>query len=101
MSEYAGLVEVLRKTCWGESANFTDIERRIAAKAIEELEAEIEQAKAERDAAVADIKRLHRCGDGCRLCLWFKKCDKKQEKIGGCGRFKWRGLEKGAEDGEN
>lgn len=80
MSEYAVLVEMLRKTCCGESEHITDLERRIAANAIEKLEAELEQVKAERDALIrylaeafespcnfstTDDEMFYFCGDDC------------------------------------
>ena len=71
----------------------------LAVTEIEQLKAEVEQLKRERDAAISDLKSIcDDTGDGCDLCKHLP-CAK--DGVGHCIGWQWRGIKEGAEDGCN
>jgi hypothetical protein len=53
---------------------------------------QIRKALAERDAAVRDMKQMHRCGINCGFCKHQRMCTEKFKRVGSCSDFEWRGL---------
>lgn len=92
---YKKLIGVLRE--YAEWAHANEWECPIAlqdyleeaADTIEKLQAELEQVKKERDAAVDDLKSVcDDSGDGCGICKHVPCA----EKYGRCIGWQWRGL---------
>lgn len=112
--EAADAIEQIQGQCrtWETNANYWNTEYRKLQADNENLKKQLEwqdkvielaqrkqaEAEAERDAAVADLRTAHSCGQRCILCKNVDGCADRYEQIGSCKRFEWRGVKQ--EDAE-